>query len=185
MNKLLLSSILLISFGVHAGNNVAPMETSANIINTCSISATNANFGVYDPKAPIFSGLDTTHYTRNEISLKCNNKTAYIISGLAPILKYTPQGTMSIGLYLKASSSETELVYNVYAEERKGGVGAKWFSTGNPTVSGIQTYTISDIGNGDVQVKNLHFYLYGSNIYPGFWPNPDSYSGTYTLTLSY
>lgn len=163
--KLLLMVSLLVGFNSTFANTSTNLQASANLENICSISVSNADFGklTFVPNEPNF-----LKQTSNEISVKCTNKTVYVLKGMKGELFSAANNYY--GYSLTGANSGSKLGYIMF-------IGNEGFGENNPSTS--------TIANGEIQKKILSFALYAYESYPGYSPNPDVYSSSYTIDLEY
>lgn len=184
--KLIILSCLTLSGFSYAANSQNQLKTQAAVSGTCSMVSNNVSFGQVDSFKSGSGSPGIAYWSTLNISVKCNNKLAYTISGMPYIRegKYTSK-------YLQGVNKGQKLSYGIWTGPNASGA---WFSDGgyyyfgNGNSQGSMTGVISGVGTGNVVIHNLYFGLYpqiGSYGYPLYAVAQDNYVDNYTITLSY
>lgn len=166
-----------ISIGATAKGN---LKALAQLGSSCTIRADNVNFGELTMKnnSPNLSQWGHIKSIANVVKVLCNNKLPYKINGSALTIKGG-----AVGRFMPGSTNANEtLQYNVYTNSN---LNNGWFADGSSYLTYGVAGGITGTGTGVENSHNLYFALYSPTVWPGYWPKPDNYSDTYTLTLTY
>lgn len=130
---------------------------------SCSVSATNVSFGVYDPLAP--SGLSST-----------GSVTATCIAVLAtPITIALSTGSSGSYAARRMQSGANSMNYNLYLDAAHSQIWGD--GTGGSVVDNVTITPV--LGTGQVTVTVYGLVAAAQDVSPG------SYSDTITVTVSY
>jgi spore coat protein U-like protein len=174
MKKITLSSLAaslilattMLSNPVQAGTTTGATKATATWSSYCNISATDVNFGAYTPGSANRTGKNGVIPGNTTVTVMCTHKTAYNVYGETYLSDET--------WHMKgATAGNTDVLQ--YAAWLTSDYYSGWFGQG---YSG--TNHISGTGTGGNQNYTIYF-----GIYTQAYVTPDSYSDTYTLTLSY
>jgi spore coat protein U-like protein len=174
MKKIILSSLAAslilatatVSPQAHAGTTTGANKATATWSSYCNISSTNVNFGAYTPGSAGRTGKYGIIPGATTVTVMCTHKTPYNIYGETYLSDETWHMT-------GATAGNTDVLQ--YAAWLASDYYSSWFGQG---YSG--TNHISGTGTGINQNYTIYFGIYTQD-----YVTPDSYSDTYTLTLSY
>lgn len=157
-------AIGIVSFSyAHAGNINTTTQAIASLSKTCSLSATNINFGTLTPAV--------SNMATGTLSMLCSKNTSYSIAMHYATL--APQDSPNAGLMTGAASGD-KIVYGVFRST----------DYGQPTWGYAP---LAGTGNGQIQ----NYTMYGVaqlNRWPTIYspyPTPDNYSDTVTTTVTF
>lgn len=177
MKKLIILALMPFALNAFAQKATTNVNASASLNGTCSFSAAPVAFGDVLATDPMPGPWGISKGVTTKVLVLCSNKQAYTLKG---------QGYKAGGYqYLKGTKTADQLAYWVYRNAPGGG----WFADGGSyawTGGTETTFFISGSGTGTNVEHTLYFGLmHMMNTYPKRAVTPDSYSDTYTLTLTY
>jgi Spore Coat Protein U domain len=182
--KKFLPLLLILPFLAYAGTVTTTLTSTAKLEPTCSFSTQDANFGVIDSNKPGV-GIGIAYSVTVNVSVLCNNKTPYTVSGM-PYIKDGPYTSQ----YMSGTGGNTDkLSYGIWTNPSF----TQWFADGKAYGYGTigqstTTSVISGSGTGTINQHPLYVGLYaqvGTYGYPQRWVKPDIYMDNYTLTLNF
>lgn len=146
----------------YSGQSGISIEIDAAVVNACTVSATDINFGSVTPTATNLAQTGT-------LSVNCPTGTAYYI-GLAP-----SNGTPSGAGTMSGTGANTDKV--PYQLRSTAGIsGAIWGNTATSTNVGNGVH---GTGNGSTQPVPVYATVPSANY------RPDNYSDTVTVNVNY
>ena len=168
MNKQILKSTLIAAAGLLFANSAMAADTAtttfqvtATVADSCLVSATDLNFGAYDPAAV----KDGT----SKITVTCTAQTPYTIgldAGTGTSAVTTRAMTGSVG-------ASTQLVYELYTETNRTSVWGDIGGTSGTTVA-----------NSSLAGGALDYIVYGQIPASQYVPAAN-YADTITVTVDY
>jgi spore coat protein U-like protein len=163
-------SLLCVSLNANAGSLTAATKASATLNKTCTIGASNVNFGTLNLAASNY-----TTYANGSFSVLCTKGTSYSILltyGTPATNGYYQNGRPSTGLMTGATSG-AHIAYGLQQQPINNSLPS-WGITPYTSVGtgGIQNITVY----GEVQLNAFGIPAY---------PTPDNYSDNVTATLTY
>lgn len=163
MNNPCIKAILVAAMGVAFANSAlaatdtASFTVTATVADSCLVSATDMDFGSYDP-----NGAEVT--AQSEIDAKCTNGTTYTIK----LSDGSGTATAGVTRAMTGGTHAGNLGYELYSDSGRNTI---WNET--TTVSGTGVLAGSVIHN-----------VYGK-LPAGQFVQADSYEDTITVTLDY
>jgi len=155
IKNVLLTGLILAGIPAYSATTTTTFQVTATVNDTCSISAVNLAFGVYDPSS------GTANDSTSTVTVTCTLSTPYDIG-------------LSSGLATAATSAtrqmSDELNYSMFADSLRT---TNWDDTGG-------TNTLAGIGTG----LAIPHVIYG-RIPASQYLSAASYSDTVTVTLTY
>ena len=146
----------------YSGQSGISIQIDATVVNACTVSATDVDFGAVAPTATNLARTGT-------LSVNCPAGTAYSI-GLAP----SSNSTSGAG-HMSGTGTNTDTVpYQLRSGPGPG--GAIW---GNTATTGSVGNGVAGTGNGLPQTRTVYVTVPGANY------RPDSYSDTVTVNVNY
>ena len=142
-----------------------PFTVSANVINSCMVSASPLDFGTQDTTATNISGSSS-------LSVTCPNLTPYNI-GLTPLSNGSTTGA---GVMAGTGTNGDKVPYQLKSVSASGPI---WGNTATGGASGTVGNGVHGVGSGVAQSIPVFATVPSANY------TPDSYVDTVTVTLTY
>lgn len=162
-----LLSLAAVCFGLsvaaaNAGTATTTMNVTANLVASCSVSATDLAFGNINV-------LTTNYDAQTNVVVTCTPSTAYTI-GMGPGANYNATSGMR-----QMGSGANRIGYKLYQDSAR--TTTLW---GDGVTAALGT-TLAGTGSGSAQT----FPVYGRVPVQAATPAPGAYSDTLTVTVTY
>lgn len=178
----ILITTAVLSLNTFAATTTANPKATVKINSFCSIKANPVNFGVAQWSDSIGNNGASTVVSAN-MTVLCSNKMAYTINGQP---YQNDLFNNYYGAQFLTGGNNEKLVYWIYSDAAR----TRWFADGSSYRWGSagsidKTFNITSNGLGVEYNHPLYFTLIHMSTYPKKSVTPGTYTGNYTVTLTY